>query len=356
MKLRARTFEPARRQLGAASLIVVMVLFFIVAMVAAYTNRNLIFEQRTSANQMRSTMALEAAEGGLQWALGLLNSGRIDSVCRPSTNLANTSFRQRYLDINGENGRVTPLTKLGGGDLTPSCVFNKAADNWDCSCPLNGDPSVAVPAAPGLAPAFRVRFVAHTTPGRQRLVRIEVNGCTAYSDDCLKFSGGSAADNEGRASASAYITLKGAIAHPPIAAVTARGGFDLGGAATRIINANLNDSGDLIYAGGAVATAGLYLDTIAGSLVGPKVVSNDAGLQFADFPAAPASEREDAMFVATFGMGRTTYREQPGTVELTCSPCSGSELQTAAALNPGRILWAPGDVSFDISGDIGSSG
>ncbi|MBK7062382.1 MAG: hypothetical protein IPH51_18705 [Rubrivivax sp.] len=34
-----------------------MVLFFIMSLVAAYTSRNLIFEQRTSANQLRSTQA-----------------------------------------------------------------------------------------------------------------------------------------------------------------------------------------------------------------------------------------------------------------------------------------------------------
>jgi hypothetical protein len=40
-----------------------MLLFFIISMVAAYTSRNLIFEQRTSANQYRSTQARGGREG-----------------------------------------------------------------------------------------------------------------------------------------------------------------------------------------------------------------------------------------------------------------------------------------------------
>ena len=44
---------PIRQQRGIAALVVVMVLFFIISLVAAYTGRNLIFEQRTSTNQYR---------------------------------------------------------------------------------------------------------------------------------------------------------------------------------------------------------------------------------------------------------------------------------------------------------------
>ena len=54
----ARIRNIASDQRGAATLAVVALLFFIVSLVAAYTNRNLIFEQRTSGNQFRATQAL----------------------------------------------------------------------------------------------------------------------------------------------------------------------------------------------------------------------------------------------------------------------------------------------------------
>ena len=58
---------------GAASLVVVMILFFIITLVAAYTSRNLLFEQRTSANQYRATLAFETADAGIEWAIARLN-------------------------------------------------------------------------------------------------------------------------------------------------------------------------------------------------------------------------------------------------------------------------------------------
>ncbi|HRZ62470.1 MAG TPA: PilX N-terminal domain-containing pilus assembly protein, partial [Rubrivivax sp.] len=54
----AAAFRPTAAARGAAALVVVMVLFFIMSLVAAYASRNLIFEQRTSANNYRSTQAL----------------------------------------------------------------------------------------------------------------------------------------------------------------------------------------------------------------------------------------------------------------------------------------------------------
>ena len=71
-----RRRTPPRHAHGAAALIVVMMLFFVISMVAAYASRNLIFEQKTSANQYRATQAFEAAEAGLEWAAAMLNGAR----------------------------------------------------------------------------------------------------------------------------------------------------------------------------------------------------------------------------------------------------------------------------------------
>ena len=146
-----------RSQHGAATLIVVMVLFFIISLVAAYTSRNLIFEQRTANNQYRSTQALEVAEAGLEWAISMLNFGRIDTACVASTNTADSTFRQRYLNMDNA-GRITADLTSGGGDLLPSCVAD-GSGSWTCSCPTTGAPTL-VPSSTATAvlPAFRVRF------------------------------------------------------------------------------------------------------------------------------------------------------------------------------------------------------
>ena len=72
---------PSRRTpRGVAALTVVMVLFFIMALVAAYTNRNLVFEQRISANSYRLARAADAAEAGLDWTVALLNGGPVSKI------------------------------------------------------------------------------------------------------------------------------------------------------------------------------------------------------------------------------------------------------------------------------------
>ncbi|MBK9364238.1 MAG: hypothetical protein IPM99_25490 [Rubrivivax sp.] len=174
----------SRRQRGAATLIVVMVLFFVVSLVAAYASRNLLFEQKTAANQYRSTAVLEAADAGLHWATSMLNSGRIGATCLPSANPADTSFRQRYLAID-DAGAISPLTLPAPGmaALNPSCVFDGAI--WQCSCPSNAAPALVAPAGDDMFPAFRLRFVA--MPTRPGLVRVEVNACSRADDACLNF-------------------------------------------------------------------------------------------------------------------------------------------------------------------------
>jgi hypothetical protein len=225
-------------QRGAASLVVVMVLFFLMSLVAAYTSRNLIFEQRVSLNQYRSTQAFEAAEAGLEWALAMLNSGRIDANCLelPAT-AANTSFRQRYLNIapvtgpNTANITAKKWTPVAGPDieLSPSCVFNGLS--WTCSCPSNGAPALAAPGLTGVFPAFRIRFTTGdafagfiTKPG---MIRIESNGCTRAADDCLNFPA-KGVESEGRATIVALVALRNALSTPPTAAITVLGDLNTG--------------------------------------------------------------------------------------------------------------------------------
>ena len=53
----------ARSQRGAAALAVSMVLLFCMTLVVFFVNRGLLFEQKASANQYRSTRAFEVCRG-----------------------------------------------------------------------------------------------------------------------------------------------------------------------------------------------------------------------------------------------------------------------------------------------------
>ena len=340
-----RHHNPRQHQRGVASLIIVMVLFFILSMVAAYTNRNLIFEQRTSANQYRSTQAIEAAEAGLEWATALLNSGRIDAVCAASADITDTTFRQRYLAIDAASGVVTRLTQAGGAELQPTCVRDGNA--WRCSCPADGAPVLDPPAVVGVFPAFRVRFLAVSTtqPG---IVRIEATGCTRLDDTCLVFPARAAAGDAGT-TLSVLVALQSGVAMPPVAALTVRGNLNVGGAALGAFNED-PASAITLRAGGNVSRPGLVLGSAAGTPVEQSYIANDSELADVNFNA-------NRMFAAVFGMWPSTYPEQPAAVVLACplGGCTAAIVRDAATANPGRVLWAPGDLVFDSAGDVGSA-
>jgi hypothetical protein len=339
---------PSRGQRGVASLVVVAVLFFVLSLAAAYTNRSLIFEQRTSANLYRATQAFEAAEAGAEWALSMLNSGRIDDDCAPSTDVTSPSFRQRYLSVDATTGLIRPAGVLSadqGGTVWASCVFD--GGDWRCSCPRAGPPDLDPPAGAGVFPAFRVRFVT-AAPARPGIVRMEVNGCTRLDDACLDFPADAVA-GEGRAIVRQLIALNGGVNAPPVAAITVRGAMDAAGAGMGIYNADPSLGGLTIQSGGALVNDGsLRLGSAPGAPAELSVVQNDAGLQ-----AMPDGVR---LFTSTFSTWPEVYRDQPGVLVLDCSTaCNADDVRSAASRNPGRVIWAEGALNLDAGGDVGSA-
>lgn len=348
--LRYQNATAPARQAGAATLAVVMVLFFVVSLVAAYAGRNIIFEQRTSSNQLQGTVSFEAAEAGLDWSMALLNSGRIDTNCTPSSSATDPTFRQRYLAIDVTNGNITPQPRPSGvGELWAACALSGSA--WSCQCPASGAPTLSGPGS-GLTPAFVVRFVAlGTPPSRPGVVHVEVKGCTQPDPACLTFPAATPTACQGTVCAMAALApgLKSA----PIAAVTARGSIDVGSAALSVYNTTYNRTtqtqGVTILAGGtATPTSSWVLRGVPGTPPDRTVIDSDTAL-------ADAAFTSDRMFAASFGVWRETYWEQPGAVRLACGTgCDATMVRNAANMNPGLVLLADGDVALDGGGDIGS--
>lgn len=343
-----------RTQHGIATLAVVMILFFVVSLVAAYTSRNLIFEQRTSANQYRSTSALEAAEGGVEWALAMLNHGRITAACANSTLTSDSSFRERYVQIDAD-GKMTPVPNTAGGDLMAGCVWNGAG--WSCSCPGSGLPSFASwtpPSATGVYPAFRVRFVRIENsgslplppPSQPGVIWLQVVGCTRLDPACLTYNG-LGTTNEGRAVVSVLVGLTGTDAAPPLAALTARGAVNLTSAFS-VLNSRSGDSGITVQSGAGISLPSATLLSLPGTPGGLSTAHDDPTLADLAFTA-------DRMFASVFNAWPATFREQPAAVRPACaaSPCSAvSDIQPQIDINPGRPVWIRGDLTVD--GNIGS--
>lgn len=353
---------PRRKQHGAATLIVVMVLFFIISLVAAYTNRNLIFEQRTSANQYRSTQALEVAEAGLEWAVSQLNFGRITSACAQSTNITDTSFRQRYLVTDPVTGKITPAPNPAGGELTASCVWAGATTGWDCSCPSTGATALTPPSGGAQAPAFRVRFRSiagdtptSTVPRQPGAVWVQVVGCTRLDvsgSPCLTF-GGQGALNEGRVVVSSMLAVGANAVGLPLAPLTANGNVGpTGGGSMDLYNTATGGTGIAVHASGTVNS--VTTRGAPGSPRGSTIIQNDSRL---NLPAAGTFSAADRMFASIFNMRpQETFRPQQAAVELSCTlGCSAATVRSALALNPGRPLWLTGALNVDSAGDIGSA-
>lgn len=344
----------AATQRGAATLIVVMVLFFIVSLVAAYTNRNLIFEQRTSTNQYRSTQALEAAEAGVEWALAMLNHQRITATCSNSAVGTDPSYRQRYVITDPATGNLTPRPKADGTPRSQACVFN--GTDWTCSCPEDADPAPAQPAGNDVFPAFRVWLEQIMPPGgppsSPGVIRIHAVGCTRLDlVTCLALNS-QGLSQEGRAEVKVLAALTGNAVSPPSAAVLARNDITLTAAASAF-NAEPAGSGITLQAGGAISSPNVVLHSTPGTPGSESIVDNDPALNLA---AAVPFSADDRMFATVFNMTSASFQQQPAAWVLACGgTCTAADVRAAIVTHPGRPLWLQGNLDVDSIGDIASA-
>jgi len=330
-------------QRGVAALGVTLMLLFAMTLMVGIANRNLVFEQRSSANQIRATRAFEAAEAGLEWAQAMLTSGStIGDDCAPSAAAGSTSFRERVLDYDAASRRFSPKTWTAAGASHPlqaACVLADAG--WTCGCPSAGHPTLTEPAEAGAHPAFAVLFIAATRAG---MVQAVVTGCDHFAPACLPGLAGSSA---GRASATSQVTLAllPALATPPVAALTARGNLAAVGALT-LVNTDAASGGLTAQAGGSIAMPAASLVTIGERPGAASLAAGDAQLTATD------AERLLTRFL---GLDRAHWQQRPGVRSVTCTDECGASL--ADAIGPDsahRMLWVAGELQLDGPFTLGS--
>lgn len=333
------------RQAGAATLVVVMVLFFIMAMMAAFANRSLVFEQRVASNYFRTGVAFETAESGVDWALALLNGGNVDANCK-AVAAATSTFRQRYLSI-GSDRVVSPIPNPASPPpaLAAGCI-RSAGNGWICSCPDSGAlvaPAVAVVNA--LQPMFSVSFKSQLSAAEPGVVQIEVDGCTDIVSNCTTDATASARAL-GRATLKQYIALVSAIKVPPPTPLTVRGHVALDGAGLGLHNADPTLSGLVLQAGGAIDISGTpdRIDSVPGTPVQQTWIANDPVLAAAD---------ADRMFAMYFGMSPKLYSNQPTVRRVSCSGDCGAKLVEAYAAGA-RQIWVDGPINIISNITLGS--
>jgi hypothetical protein len=324
--------RPPHRQRGAAALIVTLVLFFVMTMIAAYANRNHVFEQRASANQYRAALAFEAAEAGADWAVAQLNRAqRTDASCLPAAS-APASFRERHLALNAASGRQTPITWDNAGSPAPlQAVCVRSGSGWDCSCPSHAAPVLAAPAAAGPAPAFMVQFDAAPQAG---VVRLLATGCTSLGGACLPAAGLSDASTR----VQLLLGWVPALATAPVAALTTRGAVQAGAAAIGLHNPHAASGGIAVHAGGGVTATAARLGTAPGGSVNDAIVEHDARLQ----AAAP-----DRFFASLFGVDKALWQSQPGVTRVACGGDCAARLSQAVSEAARPMIWVDGDLQLD---------
>jgi hypothetical protein len=323
-------------QRGIGALVVVLVLFFILAMVALYTSRNLVFEQKTSANYYRSTQAFEAAESGVEWAIAMLNGGRVDGLCVGTVDTARDTFRDRHLRmdanfIHKQGPAGAPL------DLHPSCVMG--ANGWICSCPTNAPPVLVAPAGTNPTPTFRITFKEDGPPGQSGLVRVISEGCSNFGTPCAADAAGG---SDANATVSVLLGLAPSLTQTPAAALTVRGALTAGDALS-VTNTDRATNGVTINAGGLVNAPNRVLATLPGNPVETSLAQSDTALSSLA-PAGGLSNGE-MMFLASFGMPPAAYHTQPAVVRLNCAVAC--DLQAASDQYPGRVIWIDGPLLID---------
>lgn len=330
-------------------MLVTMVLLFSTSIVMLYLNRNILFEVKSSANQMRSTMALEMAEAGMEWATGMLNTAYdINNDCAFLTT-TNISFRRKYVQTRW-NSLTLPSTDVVPATTTyPGCKIN--GNIRTCSCP-DVAPTGSATASPGseALPGFTIAFSATSDP---EAVRIIVTGCTAQTGTCTP---GTTGDSDATATVSSILKLRPLLRAAPASPITCGTSCSVGGS-YNIINRDLATGGILINAGTGITQAnGTSLTSIPGQPTANALVGNDASLSAISSTDPTCSN--SSMFNAYFGSTIAQYAASPLTKTIegcgTGNTC-GNLVDTA--YNDGwRSFYFPNGFSRNnSSGNLGTT-
>ena len=343
---------------------VVMVLFFILAMVAAYTNRNLVFEQRTSANSYRSARSLAAADAAVDWTVSMLNGGIIGTTCKDTDGDATDEFKTRYLNLTYDGKfqpKLQPLPavfagtalkgKAGDFQIQPACA-GTSAGSLACSCPTLSPPAQLDVGNSG-EPAFTVAFEESSgkAPG---VIGMKIRACSSVRSGSVTAANvnsfGSCHVNDlqpnmtdhknyvqvdAMTMLSISLGLISALPVPPSSALTVVGPVDQTAGTLTVINADpvtgvAIHSGETISGPATVKTAGP-----AGSSASAASPA-DTDLSTSDF------------FRKALGLPVDKYKEQPASVIVKCSgACSASDVTAKLAKGPTRIIFIDGDLDLD---------
>lgn len=328
-----KPLNPRRHIRGAATLVAVMILFFIMAMLAAYASRNLMFEQRIASNYYRTGVAIEAADAGVDWTLSMLNGLRIDGACTTNSAGAN-SFRQRYIDVAPDRV-ITPMDT----NFRAGCVRDNAG--WTCRCPAGVAPTPDLGASDQLRPSFAVSFKSTDRAGS---LRIRSEGCSSAGPDCDS-TANAATIPLGKSLVNQDLALVSALKTPPATALTAKGDVDLGNPGLGLHNPDTGTAGLVLQTAGSVSGLTDRISSVPGTPIAETLISGNTVL---------ANASTDRLFQMHFGMLPRAYREQPAARTVSCDGGDCGPALLTAYTGGARLLWVEGPATISSNITLGN--
>ncbi len=304
------------QQRGVGALTVSLLLLFASSIVIFYLNRGLIFEQKTSANQVRSTLAFEMAEAGVEWANGMLNVTLPVSATCGNLGAAGPSFLRRYL----QTGYPTNQNVAATTNTFPGCKVN--GTTLTCSCPaIGGATSLGTTVLPGFTVAFS------DVAGDPTSVLVTSTGCTAQAGACLPANVGA---SDATATVSVILKNVPALRAGPSSAITCGTSCALGGS-FNVINQEVSSNGYLVNAGTTITTGGgVSYQTIPGQPVENALIAADSSLSA--LSSADPTCSNSAMFQTYFGTTLAEYASSPEVRVITAAQgCSSSSPSSCGA-------------------------
>lgn len=345
---------PVQAQRGAATLVIVMVLFLVMALLAAYANRSLMFEQRISGSYYRASVAQEMSEGGLDLAVALLNGTALDDSCKPVAS-GGTRFVDRYLTVSATDRSTQAINSDPAGDAVADCARTDDAQNeLVCRCLSATAAHVAQPSTAvtdKFVPSLGIKMGIVSPNPYFGSFMIGSVGCTDSSVDNCKGTQSLSQKTIAVSNQQAALAFVPGVPSVPASPLIVKGSLTTsGGGGLGLHNSDPQSTGVLVMSGGAEPTLNEdRMDSVPGT---PSAVAR----VFRDSTLNDATYTDDKMLQTFLGMMPSRYRNHPALrLPTTCTTaCVASDLVTA--YNAGmRIIWIEGNLTIGNNINLGTA-
>lgn len=345
-----RTQIIGQSQQGAATLVVVMVLFLVMALLAAYANRSLMFEQRISGSYYRASMAQEMAEGGLEWTVAMLNGGGIDDDCH-ALNTGGTRFVDKYLNISAADR----LTKGTSTTVAADCASTGTGLVCRCPAPNTRTTQPGTSVSGELVPTMGV-VLGSDPAAHYGSFMVTSYGCTDGSIDGCTATRTEARSQKAVAMSrqNASVAFIGAVPSSPAAPLTVKGTLTTAGTGgLGLHNTDALSAGTLVVSGGpAAALNDDRMDSVPGTPPDQARIFGDAYLS-----TLTTSDDDNTRFFRIFmGMSPSRYQNHPAARVVSCPNGGGCETNLVNAVSAGqRVLLVQGPMTISSNQTIGTA-